>query len=63
MPFVREIDNSTVEEELTRAVRRVYERYGTDLSEFFRDVQRRTEKDQLSLFPTPEIARNEQTDR
>jgi hypothetical protein len=39
MPILRQSEAPPVEEELTQAVRRVYERYGQDLDAFFRDVQ------------------------
>jgi hypothetical protein len=65
MPFVREIDNSVAEEELTRAVRKVYERYGSDLNAFFRDVQERTSgsSGDASVPSDSRVVRDERTDR
>ncbi len=40
MAFVREVTTTTAERELTRAVRRVNERYGNDLDRFFKDAQK-----------------------
>jgi len=65
MPFVRQIDNSVAEEELTRAVRKVYERYGSDLNAFFRDVQERSSipKDNPSNPSVGQAVRDERTDQ
>ncbi|HUD23797.1 MAG TPA: hypothetical protein VMQ60_13210 [Acidobacteriaceae bacterium] len=65
MPFVREIDNSVAEEELTRAVRKVYERYGSDLNAFFRDVQERisSPKGNTTNPSVDQAVSDERTDR
>lgn len=39
MPVVRQSAATPAEQELTQAVRRVYERYGKDLEAFFRHVR------------------------
>jgi CHASE3 domain sensor protein len=36
--MLRQAANAPAEEELTQAVRRVHEHYGTDLNSFFRDI-------------------------
>jgi hypothetical protein len=43
MPLLRQSASASAERELTQAVRRVHDRYGTDLQSFFRDVQEKTE--------------------
>jgi hypothetical protein len=63
MPFVRQADNSVAEEELTRAVRWVYERYGNDLNAFFRDLQEQAERNQGTSPESAEKHSDEQTDR
>lgn len=40
MMFVRQIGSTAAERELTRAVRRVNERYGNDLKGFFEDAKK-----------------------
>jgi hypothetical protein len=40
MAFLRQAGSSTADRELTRAVRRIREVYGTDLKSFFEDAQR-----------------------
>lgn len=42
MPKLRQSANAPAERELTQAVRRVYEHFGTDLNSFFRHVQEQT---------------------
>jgi hypothetical protein len=39
MSTFRQAASAPAEQELTRAVRRVYDTYGSDLGSFFRDVQ------------------------
>jgi hypothetical protein len=39
MPILRQSAATPAEQELTQAVRRVYERYGKDLEAFFRHVR------------------------
>jgi hypothetical protein len=39
MPILRQSEPAAAEQELTQAVRRVYERYGRDLDAFFRHVR------------------------
>jgi len=51
MPIVREAEESSAEREITRAVKRVYERYGSDLNAFMRDVLKETEKRRETAEP------------
>ena len=46
MVLTRQASGSNAERELTRAVRRVQEQYGSDLRSFFEDVQKVTRVDQ-----------------
>jgi hypothetical protein len=45
MPMYRQASAASAERELTHAVRRVVERYGSDLSAYFRDVKELAEKE------------------
>ena len=42
MSMLRQAATAPAERALTEAVRRVHERYGSDLQSFFRDVQEKT---------------------
>lgn len=44
MPMYRQAASTPAERELTQAVRRVVERYGSDLSEYFRRVEEAAKK-------------------
>ncbi len=57
MPIIRQTATDPAEQELTQAVRRVYERYGKDLDAFFRDVREQVKQksSQQDLpFDTPD---------
>lgn len=47
MPMYRHAATTTAERELTQAVRRVVERYGNDLTVYFRQVEERAKKKAL----------------
>jgi hypothetical protein len=59
MSMLRQSGSATTERELTEAVRRVHERYGSDLRSFFRDVQE--EKAKSGQEPNPEPQSDDST--
>lgn len=52
--MLRQSASAPAERELTQAVRRVHERYGTDLNSFFRDVLEQTKRSRESETSQPE---------
>ena len=55
--MLRQTATAPAERELTEAVRRVHERYGSDLKSFFRDVLEKTKSS-----PEPESKTEPQSD-